>query len=73
MRGETSRVRVGQRAKNRSAHRDLLDVGQTAPSAAEQDVEVLNQPAELPAALVNKVVFERRVIEPPQSEIETWH
>jgi hypothetical protein len=24
-------------------------------------------------ALVNKVVFERRVIEPPQSEIETWH
>jgi hypothetical protein len=24
-------------------------------------------------ALVNKVVFEGRLIEPPQSEIETWH
>src|SRR5215467_9545421 len=24
-------------------------------------------------ALVNKVVFQRRLIEAPQSEIETWH
>ena len=25
------------------------------------------------AALVNKVVFEGRLIESPQSELETWH
>jgi hypothetical protein len=47
--GGTSLVHVELRAKNRSLHRGPLEVGQTTPSVAEQDAEVLSEPARRPA------------------------
>ena len=43
-----------QRAKSRSLRRGPLEVGPTAPSAAERDAEVLSEPVRCPLEIIQR-------------------